>query len=551
MSIKNYVMAGYPLLWVETYEEFRALAEYCSEMTKAKQPYTMFTWDVADGIKQITLQNGQLASGKAITKKDEDDNEAPTNGVLDGLTWLEHEAGENTILFLKDYHHYLKEDKFEAAPKVMRKIRNLIPKFKACGKVMIVLAPSVTIPDDIKKEVTVERFSLPDREGLRSVLKSICEASGAPYPKDDEPIIDASLGMTSFEAENAYSVSLIEKKCFDAGVIQKAKAAIVRKDKLLEVVESTVNLDGIGGLENLKQYLMDEGKNFSEEARDFGAEPPKGMLLVGVPGCGKSLTAKAVATAWGRPLLRLDVGKIFDKYQGESEDKMRKVLAMAEAIAPCVLWIDELEKSFSGTQGGDSDGHGTTKRVFQDFLTWLNEKTSDVFIVATANNVKSLPEELIRPGRIDAIFWVEAPSAKQRREIIQIHLKKKNRVADIFSDKDMEKLVNISKGMSGAGIEVWVKNSIKRAFAQDHDEVTFQDFIDTEGSVARITDSKNIKESRNYAVKDMHAMLASADAPEDDTPAAAPAGGRKLNGVQSEPQTDTESKGPKPYAGNA
>lgn len=543
MSIKNYVMAGYPLLWVETYEEFRALAEYCSEMKKAKQPYSTFTWDVADGIKQITLQNGQLASGKAITKTS-DEEEAPTNGVLDGLTWLEHEAGENTILFLKDYHHYLKEEKFEAAPKVMRKIRNLIPKFKACGKVMVVLAPSVSIPDDIKKEVTVQRFSLPDREGLRTVLKSICDASGAPYPKDDEHIIDASLGMTSFEAENAYSVSLIEKKCFDAGIIQKAKAAIVRKDKLLEVVESTVNLDGIGGLENLKQYLIDEGKNFSEEARDFGAEPPKGMLLVGVPGCGKSLTAKAVASAWSRPLLRLDVGKIFDKYQGESEDKMRKVLSMAEAIAPCVLWIDELEKSFSGTSGGDSDGHGTTKRVFQDFLTWLNEKTSDVFIVATANNVRSLPEELIRPGRIDALFWVEAPSGKQRREIIAIHLKKKGRnLKDILTDEQVDNLVTVSKGMSGAGIEVWVKNAVKRAFAQDHDEVTFQDFIDTADSVARISNSKNIRESRSYACKELNAMLASSDAPEEEEEAA-PANGRKL-------QTDgAPAAAGKPYASN-
>lgn len=517
MSILNYVLAGYPLLWVDTYEEFQALATYCNEMKNSKKgkAYNLFTWDCADGIKPITLKDGVLASGKPVTLKakneEGEDVEAPTSGALAALEWMETAAGENTVLFLKDYHHCLDQDHFQHAPIVYRKIRNIIQQFKSCGKTLVVLSPTMKIPSDLEKDVTPVHFPLPNRDRLRQTLKSICESCGVSYPKDDEPVIDAAKGMTSIEAENSFAKSIVDKAgLIDPKVVLEAKKDIVRKGcKGLTICDSEENLDSIGGLENLKQYLIESDKFFSEEARDFGAKTPKGMLLVGVPGTGKSLTAKAVATAWNRPLFRLDVGMLFSKWQGESEERMSRVLATVEIVAPCVLWIDELEKSFAGTSGGDEATNGTKERMLQDFLTWLSDRTSEVFIVATANNVKALPAELIRPGRIDAIYWVEAPDVVQREEIIKIHLKKKKRSTDIFKDKGYKELAQMSEGHSGAGLEVWVGNAINRAFLHGHDEVTLQDFKDTLGSVAKIRDSNKVREARIHAVNELNAQPAS------------------------------------------
>jgi SpoVK/Ycf46/Vps4 family AAA+-type ATPase len=239
---------------------------------------------------------------------------------------------------LKDYHPFLKKE-FQDSTLITRKIRNLVTKFKAQGKVLVILSPTVEVPLELDKEMTVIEYKLPEAKDLRIVLKSVCAAVGAPYPKEDTLIIDSALGMTSTEAENAFSVSLIEANKFDDVLIRKEKAQIVKKTGILEVIDSNLTLEDIGGLENLKEWLTARQKCFSPEAKTFGVTPPKGLLLVGVPGCGKSLTAKVVATAWGRPLLRLDMGSVFGSYVGESEHNMKKVLDMAEAVAPCVLWI--------------------------------------------------------------------------------------------------------------------------------------------------------------------------------------------------------------------
>lgn len=482
----NYVAAGYPLLWIQTHEEFRTMTAFAREMKKAKDSYKLYSWDVIDGIKKREIEDNEFKSAKL--------DEEGLNDVMVALQWAASDKGmeDNSILFLLDYHHYVKKDI------IIRKIRNIIPTFKATGKVLVILSHTVDIPPELEKETTVVIFGLPDTDELRITLKSVCESAEAPYPKEDEDLLDAARGMTSLEAENAFSLSLREKKSFDSELIRREKAAIVKKTKLLEVIETKESINDIGGLNNLKTWLQTRQNCFTKEAQDFGIKPPKGLLLVGVPGTGKSLSAKVVASIFHRTLLRLDVGKVYGQYVGESESNIRKCLDIADAVAPTILWIDELEKSFSGVKGNGDGGHETSKRVFSTFLTWLAEKTTDVFIVATANNVHALPPELLRSGRFEVIFWVDVPDTDaQRKEILDIHLKKVGHEKDILDRNLLSKKCN---GFTGAEIEVWVRNALIQAFQQGHN-LTEQDFINVFKEVTPISVlmKDDIDESRKWA----------------------------------------------------
>ena len=474
-----YVLAGYPLLWINTYEEFRAMTTFAQELETAEK-YHFYSWDRASGLKLHEFKNKILSSTKVALEQSDDPaivldwaniiipplkkNEQPITEEEVMGSPAKYGIPENSILFLKDFHHYCKKDVFN------RQIRNLVSPFRATGKVLAILSHTIDIPAEIEKEITVINFKLPDVNHLKVVLKSVCEAASTPghecpYPKDDEAILKASLGMTAFEAENAFSLSMIEEKKFDVGVVCREKAAIVKKTGLLEVIEPDVTLADVGGLENLKDWLEARKNCFSEKAKKFGITPPKGILLIGTPGTGKSLIAKAVASAWNRPFLRMEMGKVFGSLVGESESNLRKCLHIAEAVAPCVLMIDELEKAFAGANSGGGDS-GVTRRIFGSFLTWLQEKTADVFMVATANDVSALPPELLRGGRFDAIFWVDLPDDEQREEIISIHLKKVNRPTNLYNIKE---LAHVSAGYSGAEIEVWVKESLVHAFQKDQE----------------------------------------------------------------------------------
>jgi SpoVK/Ycf46/Vps4 family AAA+-type ATPase len=472
------------------------MTRFCTELQGVKEKYETFSWDCIDGLRQIGIKDGVLAS--APFNKDN-----PIVKPLDVLTWFEtykdkSNSGENKILFLKDFHNILKKD-FG----IIRKIRNVIPSFKAVSKVLVIVCPVVDIPHDIEKEVTVVNFGLPDREELKIPLRGICASVNTKYPSPEleEKILDASMGMTGLEAENAYAKSLVETKGeFDATIIRAEKASIVRKTGLLEVVESDYTLDDIGGLEILKNWLIARKDCFTEKARKFGIKPPKGLLIVGVPGCGKSLTCKAVSKAWNRPLLRLDVGKIYGSLVGESEGNVRKCLSIAGAIAPCVLWIDELEKSFAGMKGESNDGHGTSKRVFGTFLNWMQDKKEDVFIVATANNVDSIPGEMLRSGRFDCMFWVDLPSPSQRMDILKIHLGKVGRDAEKVIDGRKNDLTKASENFSGAEIEVWVQEALNNAFEKGQ-ELSAQNLIDTAIGITPIAQlmKDSIQQSRQWA----------------------------------------------------
>lgn len=481
MSFINYVRAGYPLLVVNSFEEFRVLRQYVEDLSKTKikdsngkvirDGYKAFVWDVVNGVCPLTLEGGKLHTGEKI--------DGTANDPLAPLNFManQDEAQNYSVLFLKDFHPFI-DASFQDRALILRTIKNLSEEFKSRGKSIVFLSPSFPIPQELEKSVTIIDFKLPEKGTLNTVLSELCDATGSPVPKASvrEALLDAAAGMTVYEAENAFSISLAEKKSIDPGIVRREKSQVVKKSGLLEVVEVTETLDDIGGLENLKAWIVNRKGCYSEAARTFGVKPAKGILLLGIPGGGKSLTAKALATALQRPLIRLDMGKIFGKYVGESENNMTSCLQILEGIAPCALWIDEIEKGLSGNKAGH-EGHETTRRVFQMLLTWMQEKKKDVFLVATANSIDNLPPELLRAGRIDATFYVDLPDAVQREEIFKIHLRKAGRDPNMFNS-NMQALMTLSNGFTGAEIEVWINEAVTRAFSQGHSNIEFGDLTE-------------------------------------------------------------------------
>jgi len=351
----------------------------------------------------------------------------------------------------------------------VRKLRDLSYALKASFKTLVLISPVLELPPELEKEVTVVDFALPGLEDLGRLLDELirslkghenidCELE----PEERDRVLKAALGLTLGEAENVFAKSIVEHGCFDVDTILSEKQQIIRKTRVLEYFDTDCGVSDVGGLDLLKDWLAKRSEAFSERAREFGLPEPKGLLLLGVQGCGKSLTAKAVANLWKLPLLKLDVGKIFAGFVGSSEENMRKAIRIAESIAPCVLWIDEIEKGLSGTESSGISDAGTTARVFATLITWLQEKEKPVFVIATANDISQLPPELLRKGRFDDIFFVDLPSERERAEIFRIHLRRRGRDPEKF---DIERLARETEGYSGAEIEQAVIGGLYEAFA--------------------------------------------------------------------------------------
>jgi SpoVK/Ycf46/Vps4 family AAA+-type ATPase len=308
-------------------------------------------------------------------------------------------------------------------------------------------------------------FNLPGKDELGKVLDGICESAKIKKLAGDDRdgILDAATGMTCGEAENAYALAIIESKKVNSGIVAREKAATVKKNGILEIVTVKESLDSIGGLDVLKDWLVKRRDAFTRKAVEYGLPMPKGLLIVGVPGTGKSLTAKATASVFGRPLLKLDAGKLYGSLVGQSESNIRNVIQTAEAIAPCVLWIDELEKGFSGSKSSGSTDGGTSSRVFGSFISWMQEKTSPVFVVATANDVTQLPPELLRKGRWDDLMFVDLPNQVEREAIWNIQIEKHGRDCSRY---DTLALAKASDGFTGAEIEQAYIDSLYSAFSE-------------------------------------------------------------------------------------
>lgn len=310
------------------------------------------------------------------------------------------------------------------------------------------------------------------REILLDMLRPLQETGKITVEMSEElleKVVNASRGLTEIEAQNLYAKLIVSNKAFDESdlpFVVSEKKKLIRKSGILDYYGFVENIDSIGGLSRLKRWLKQRGMAFSQKAREFGLPEPKGILLLGVQGCGKSLAAKATATLWNLPLLKLDVGKIFDSYIGSSEKNMREAIKLAESLSPNILWLDEIEKAFSGAGSGSNSDSGTSTRVFGTFLTWMQEKTCPVFIIATANNIKNLPPELLRKGRFDEIFFIDLPTPEEREVIIKIHLQKRKRDPENF---DLKGLVDNTAGFSGAELEQLVISSLYSAFAKGRD----------------------------------------------------------------------------------
>jgi hypothetical protein len=302
---------------------------------------------------------------------------------------------------MRDYHPFFDDPN----PILIRHMKDQLRVGKTRGITLAVLGCRLKLPAELEREFTIVDFALPCADELKAVLSGIVASTGKPEPSPDAVVtlIDAARGLTTTEAEDAFALSVVASGNLNPVIVAREKAQTVKKNGLLELIETSESLESIGGLDLLKSWLLKRREAFSTRAIEYGLPMPKGVLMLGTSGCGKSLTAKATASVFGVPLLRLDAGRIFAGLVGQSESNLRSVIQTAEAIAPCVLWIDELEKGFAGSRSSGSADGGTSSRVFGSFISWMQEKKSPVFIVATANDVSQLPPELLRKGRWDEL----------------------------------------------------------------------------------------------------------------------------------------------------
>lgn len=453
-------------------------------------------WDRVVGIQRWDKKNNKF--------KEPEGNENPAT-ILD---YFMNEVGDNTILLLQDFYPDFTEDK----PRNIRTLRN-IALSSSYNKTLVLSQPHHCLPKELEKEVQVIELPYPTFEDIRAIYYKVCKDFRIQEREPDDQLIESALGLTIMEAERAFAKAYImdgELTSSQVPIIITEKENIIKKSGFLEYYHPTEKLTDIGGLANLKDWLEKRGRGFEKSAKEFGLDTPRGILLLGIPGTGKSLTAKAIGSEWRFPLLRLDMGKIFGGIVGESEQNIRGALSIAEAIAPSILWIDEIEKGMSGiSSSGNTDG-GTTARVLGTFLTWMQEKTKPVFVVATANNISQLPPELLRKGRVDEIFFVDLPTEKEREEIIKIHLKRKNRKPEKF---DIKQLAKISKGFSGAELEEAIKEAMFQAYDKAEDLITedIKQAIEKTFPLAK-TMSEVIENMRKWAKS--RAVMASKEEPE-------------------------------------
>lgn len=449
VEVETMIEAAYPALYLVSFEEdrvesgLRAMAE--------RRGANFVSWSSASGLTRF--QGPRRMPLRAATAD-------PMEALLD----LRQMSGP-LVVVLKDFHPFLEQHR------IVRALRETIRTPSPSPRTFVLLSPRATIPVELEKELSVLDVPLPEGKELRTVLIDLLKqirrddsAEVALNRDEAELLVQAARGLTLREARYAFARAVAHDGRLaveDIQLVLDEKKQIIRKSGLLDYYPPDASLASVGGLSALKAWLAQRKDAFSDAARAFGVARPKGLLLLGVQGCGKSLTARAIASEWALPLLRLEMGRIYGSLVGSSEDNLRRAIQVAESIAPAVLWLDELEKGVAGSQAsGQSDG-GVAARVFGSLLTWMQEKTAPVFVVATANRIDALPPELLRKGRFDEIFFVDLPSHEERAQIFSVHLTARGRAPDDF---DLDALSVESCGYSGAEIEQAVNDALYVAF---------------------------------------------------------------------------------------
>jgi adenylate kinase family enzyme len=453
VELETLIRARYPILYVITSEEMR-VQDLVIEVARKRQK-KVFEWSCSTGI---------VPAGASIQSQK---HRHPA--TKEPLSALDHviDQVEPAIFIFKDFHPFLARSNFA----IIRKLKEIALHLKNSFKTIILVSPLMEIPTELEKEITVLNFPLPARDDLNELLDKILRDVKRFKQVDinlDEAgrdrLLQAALGLTIAEAENVFAKIIVKGERLsgdDVNEVFAEKQQIIRKSGLLEYYSTSESFAHVGGLAVLKDWLNKRALAFSSDARDFGLPAPKGILMLGVQGCGKSLCAKAVSNQWQLPLLRFDMGRMFGSLVGSSEENVRRAIAVAESVAPAILWVDEIDKAFAGTQASGVTDGGTTARVFGTFLTWLSEKTAPVFVVATANDISQLPPELLRKGRLDEIFFVDLPSRDERLEVFRIHIGKRGRDAARF---ELEVLADASAHFSGAEIEEAINSALYDAF---------------------------------------------------------------------------------------
>jgi len=452
-ELETLIRARYPILYVVSAEEAR-VQQLVVSIAQRRQKKA-FEWSFSTGI---------VPAGTSIQSQKH--RNAPTKDPLVALDQVIDQVDPALFVF-KDFHPFLTKNNFA----VIRKLKEIALQLKNSFKTIILVSPVLEIPAELEKEMTMLNFPLPTREDLALLLDKIVEdVKQFKQVKIDleetgrERLLQAALGLTLNEAENVFAKIIVKDERLsgeDVNEVFAEKQQIIRKSGLLEYYATNETFSNVGGMAVLKEWLQKRALAFTDEARAFGLPAPKGVLMLGVQGCGKSLCAKAVSSLWQLPLLRFDMGRMFGSLVGSSEENVRRAIAVAESVAPAILWVDEIDKAFAGSQGSGATDGGTTARVFGTFLTWLSEKNAPVFVVATANDISQLPPELMRKGRLDEIFFVDLPSNEERREIFRIHLARRGRDPELF---DVESLAACSDNFSGAEIEQAVISALYDAF---------------------------------------------------------------------------------------
>jgi SpoVK/Ycf46/Vps4 family AAA+-type ATPase len=441
--------ARYPLIYIPTLEEERveSMITHCA---KQQGERAVYVWDFVDGYQGNVNDEG-----------------VGRRNPLQALEFVEKlPLSAPAIFILRDFHRFLED------VSISRKLRNLARKLKSQPKNLVLLSANLNIPNDLSEVLTILEFPLPKAPEIQLEVERLLTGLGQRLDEAGlDELVRSCQGLSMERIRRVLARAIAAHgtlQADDVELILAEKRQTIRQTQILDFYPASEDITDIGGLDNLKEWLLRRGGAFSEKARHYGLPHPRGLLLVGIQGTGKSLSAKAIAHHWHLPLLRLDVGRLFAGLVGESESRTRQMIQLAEALAPCVLWIDEIDKAFAGFEGrGDS---GTTSRVFGTFITWLAEKTSPVFVVATANNIQALPPEMLRKGRFDEIFFVGLPSQEERQEIFTVHLLRlRPHNLKIY---DLDRLAYETPDFSGAEIEQVLIEAMHLGFSQNRDFTT-------------------------------------------------------------------------------
>jgi ATP-dependent Zn protease len=453
-QISDMLKAYYPVIYLNTFEYDRTKQKIRGIVKNSKPEYEIYQWNYVDGMVQYDKSKGAFINVPDLMEPEE---------VLIHIA-SEIDNYKNEIFILEDFHEYMEEINIKL------RIRQLAEKLRYYKKHIIIISSVLVLPSELEKYITVIDVPLPTRVDIEAVLNNVVKNTKVTLDNNHRKrLVDAALGMTVMEADLAYCLAAVKDNLGNESprIVSLEKEQIIKKSGILDYFDINESLANVGGMEHLKNWLKKRKSAFEYRAQEWNLSEPKGLLLLGVPGGGKSLTAKSIASLWNMPLLRLDIGKVFQGEVGSSEFNIRKAITTAEAVAPCVLWIDEIEKGLSATTGSSAGDGGTTSRVFSTILTWMQEKTESVFVVATANDISKLPPELLRKGRFDEVFFVDLPSLNERKSIFKIHLEKNGHKSKGYS---LDKLAAESVGFNGAEIEETIKEAKFTAYLENKEK---------------------------------------------------------------------------------